>query len=84
MRLKVPYDLILRQVLLPFHLALHISLKLYLQVQLEADLQEFATANGYASVDEFIGTNTREEYKEYYMFEDVLAFLVENAVVTDK
>ena len=52
--------------------------------ELEADLQEFATANGYASVDEFIGTNTREEYKEYYMFEDVLAFLVENAVVTDK
>ena len=50
--------------------------------ELEAELQEFATANGYATVDEFIGDNTREEYKEYYMFEDVLAFLIENAVVT--
>lgn len=50
--------------------------------ELETTLSEFATANGYTSVDEFLGTNTRDEYKEYYMFEDVLAFLVENAVVT--
>lgn len=50
--------------------------------ELEAELLEFATSNGYATVDEFIGDNTREEYKEYYMFEDVLEFLVSNAVVT--
>ena len=50
--------------------------------ELEKTLLEFTTSNGYTSVDEFLGTNTRAEYKEYYMFEDVLAFLVENAVVT--
>lgn len=50
--------------------------------ELEAKLSEIATQNGYASVDAFLGTNTRAEYKEYYMFEDVLAFLIENAVVT--
>lgn len=50
--------------------------------ELETKLLELAAANGYNTVDEFIGTNTREEYKEYYMFEDVLAFLIENAVVT--
>lgn len=50
--------------------------------ELENELMEFATANGYATVDEFIGENTREDYKEYYMFNDVLEFLVSNAVVT--
>jgi len=49
--------------------------------ELEEELLGFATQNGYTTVDEFLGTNTRAEYKEYYMFEDVLAFLVENAVV---
>ena len=52
--------------------------------QLEAELSDFATQNGYTNVDEFLGTNTRAEYKEYYMFEDVLAFLLENAVVNGK
>lgn len=50
--------------------------------ELETTLSEFAASNGYTSVDEFIGDNTREEYKEYYMFDDVLEFLVNNAVVT--
>ena len=50
--------------------------------ELEALLLEYATANGYTTVDEFIGTNTRAEYKEYYMFEDVLAFMIDNAVIT--
>ncbi len=50
--------------------------------ELEAELLEFATSNGFDSVDAFIGENTREEYKEYYMFEDVMEFLVSNAVVT--
>ncbi len=50
--------------------------------ELESELLEFATSNGFDSVDAFIGENTREEYKEYYMFEDVLEFLVSNAVVT--
>ena len=50
--------------------------------ELEAELLEIATSYGYETVDEMIGENSREDYKEYYMFEDVLAFLVENAVIT--
>ena len=50
--------------------------------ELDAAISEAATANGYASVEEFLGENSREDYREYFMFEDTIAFLVENAVIT--
>ncbi|MBR4084165.1 MAG: trigger factor [Lachnospiraceae bacterium] len=50
--------------------------------ELDAAISEAATANGYTNVQEFLGENTREDYREYYMFEDTIAFLVENAVIT--
>ncbi len=49
--------------------------------ELDKTLGEFAAQNG-VTVEEFIGTNKREDYKEYYMFEDVMDMLVENAVVS--
>lgn len=48
----------------------------------EARLSETATDNGYASVEEMMGTNTKENYREYFMMEDVVEFLIDNAVVT--
>ncbi len=50
--------------------------------ELEELLLGYATQSGAATVDEFLGTNTRADYKEYYMYEDVLAYLIENAVIT--
>lgn len=50
--------------------------------ELDKAISEAATAGGYATVEEFMGENTKEDYREYYMFEDTIAFLVENAVIT--
>lgn len=50
--------------------------------ELDAAISEAATANGYTSVEEFMGENTKDDYREYFMFEDTIAFLVENAVIT--
>ncbi len=50
--------------------------------ELDKAISEAATANGYANVEEFMGENSKEDYREYFMFEDTIAFLVENAVIT--
>lgn len=50
--------------------------------ELEKSLQEAAAEAEMASVEEYLGDSTREDYKEYLMFENTIAFLVENAVVT--
>lgn len=50
--------------------------------ELDKAINEAATAGGYATVEEFMGENTKEDYREYFMFEDTIAFLVENAVIT--
>ena len=50
--------------------------------ELDAAIKEAATANGYTNIEEFMGKNTREDYREYFMFEDTMDFLVENAVIT--
>ena len=38
----------------------------------------------YSRPEEFMGENTREDFREYFMFEDTVAFLVENAVITEQ
>lgn len=49
--------------------------------ELEEILTEDAAAAGYATAEEFLGSISREDYREYCMFEKVLAFLKENTVV---
>lgn len=44
-------------------------------------LLEYATSAGYTSVEEFIGETSLEDYREYFMYDNVLNFLVENAKV---
>ncbi len=51
--------------------------------ELNATLQEYATNAGYATVEEFLGENTKDTYRDYLMCEKVLDFLVENAVVNN-
>lgn len=50
--------------------------------ELDTKIKEAATANGFASVDEFMGTNTRDDYREYFTYEAAVKYLVDNAVVT--
>jgi len=44
-------------------------------------LLELATQYGCTSIEQYIGANPKEGYRELFMLEDVVAFLVENATV---
>lgn len=52
--------------------------------ELETMLSERATASGYASVEEYVGETDKEEFREYFMFEKVLNYLVENSVISEE
>lgn len=47
--------------------------------ELDTMLTEFATGAGYTTLEEFIGENPKEDYREFFMFEKVMDYLVENA-----
>lgn len=51
--------------------------------ELGSMLQEYATAGGYASVEEYCGDTDKESFREYFMYDKVLNFLVENATITN-
>ncbi len=50
--------------------------------ELDAKIKEAAIANGFVSVEEFMGTNTKDDYREYFTYEAAVEYLVNNAVVT--
>lgn len=52
--------------------------------ELEGLLLEHALAAGYLTVEEYIGETDKEEFREYFLYEKVLAYLVENAVVSEE
>ncbi|MBQ7934471.1 MAG: FKBP-type peptidyl-prolyl cis-trans isomerase, partial [Lachnospiraceae bacterium] len=51
--------------------------------ELDSLLQEYATAGGYATVEEYCGDTDKESFREYFMYDKVLKFLVENATITN-
>lgn len=51
--------------------------------ELNTALQEYATGAGYDTVEEFIGEEPIESYRDYLMCEKVLDFLVENAAINN-
>lgn len=51
--------------------------------ELDTLLQDYATQGGYSSVEAMMGTNPKEDYREYFMFEKVMDFLKENAEITE-
>lgn len=51
--------------------------------ELDSMLLEHAQASGYTTIEEFIGETSKEDYREYFLFDKVLNFLVENAVVSE-
>lgn len=51
--------------------------------ELETRLQEDAEAEGYASVEEYVGNGDREDYRNDYMNEKVLEYLMEKTVINE-
>lgn len=51
--------------------------------ELQETLEQYANQGGYATVEDFLGELDREEYREYFMFENVLEFLTQNAQITE-
>lgn len=50
--------------------------------ELNTELEAKAVEYGAASVDELIGDTDKEDYRDFFMFEKVIAFLVENTTVS--
>lgn len=51
---------------------------------LDARILVWAQEAGYSTIEEYIGTLSKEEYRNYFMSRDVIDFLVENATITEK
>ena len=51
--------------------------------ELDQILQDRATAAGYDTIEEYIGETSREDYREYFLYDKVLDDLVENAQITN-
>lgn len=51
--------------------------------ELDKLLLEDANAAGFTTIEEYIGESSKEEYREYFLYQKVLGYLVENAVVTE-
>lgn len=50
---------------------------------LDTQLLAEAQAAGVATIEEYIGDASKEDFREYFMYVDVLTFLVDNAVVSE-
>jgi trigger factor len=50
--------------------------------ELDERLAKDMAAANYTSEEEFLGETTREDYREYLMFDKVMTFILDNAVVT--
>lgn len=51
--------------------------------ELDAELQELADYYGFASIEELVGDADKEDYRISFLYDRILDFLVENAVVTN-
>ena len=51
--------------------------------ELDAELKTYAANEGYATIEEYLGEGSREEFEEFRMYERVLQFLKDNAVITE-
>ena len=51
--------------------------------ELDTKLNTYAADAGYATVEEFLGEEPKENFREFLMYENVLQFLKDNAVITE-
>lgn len=52
--------------------------------ELDAQLQQYVTDYGVASVEELLGDTDKEDYRDFFMFDKVIAYLIENAVIHEE
>lgn len=52
--------------------------------ELNETLLGYAQSYGYSTVEEYVGENSLEDYREYFMMNKVLTFLTENAVINEQ
>ena len=50
--------------------------------ELDEMLLEYATQAGAATIEEYIGETSKEDYREYFLYNRMIEYLVDNAVVT--
>lgn len=51
--------------------------------ELDQILLDRATAAGYDTIEEYIGETSKEDYREYFLYDKVIDYLVENAQITN-
>ena len=51
--------------------------------ELDQILLDRATAAGYDTIEEYIGETSKEDYREYFLYDKVTDYLVENAQITN-
>lgn len=51
--------------------------------ELDSMLLEYATGAGYDTIEEYCGETNKETFREYFVYDKVLNFLVENATITN-
>lgn len=52
--------------------------------ELNETLLSYAQSDGYSTVEEYVGENSLEDYRDYFMMNKVLKFLMDNAVVKEQ
>lgn len=52
--------------------------------ELNETLLSYAQSYGYSTVEEYVGDNSLEDYREYFMMNKVLTFLTDNAVIKEQ
>lgn len=51
--------------------------------ELNSLLEEQMALGGFASVEELVGDTSLEDYRQYFLYNKVIEFLIENAVITE-
>ena len=51
--------------------------------ELQEKLNEYASEGGFETVEEMVGDRSQEEYRNYFMTEKVLDYLMDTAEITE-
>lgn len=52
--------------------------------EMDAQLQQYVTDYGVSSIDELLGDTDKEDYRDFFMFDKVIEYLIENAVISEE
>lgn len=52
--------------------------------ELDAQLQQYVEDYGLSSIEELLGDTDKEDYRDFFMFDKVIEYLIENAVINEE